>query len=232
MSQPTPTKLKIVPFTDKELQQQDKTVPEFELPVNPDQFSQRFEVKYEITPPHGAQGMKEKFIYSGPEELRLEFILDGTGTIMGYSDKQAGKTVSQQIEDLKKVAYKMEGGSHKPRFLKLIGLGITFDCILTDLQITYTLFKPDGSPLRAKISATFLNYMETKRRVLEQNKKSPDLTHVRTVTDDLNLPLMTYRMYNDPKYYLEVAKVNKLTNFRTLRHGQELIFPPIDKTMP
>lgn len=40
---------------------------------------------------------------------------------------------------------------------------------------------------------------------------------------------MTKRIYGDSKYYLEVARVNKLTTFRKLKTGQQLIFPPIQK---
>jgi hypothetical protein len=37
---------------------------------------------------------------------------------------------------------------------------------------------------------------------------------------------MTERIYGDSKYYLEVAKINGLINFRQLIPGQELFFPP------
>jgi len=45
-----------------------------------------------------------------------------------------------------------------------------------------------------------------------------------------NLPLMTYRIYGDPKYYLEVAKANGIANFRKLKAGQMIVFPPIERT--
>uniref|UniRef100_A0AAU6WLI4 LysM domain-containing protein n=1 Tax=Chryseobacterium endophyticum TaxID=1854762 RepID=A0AAU6WLI4_9FLAO len=60
-------------------------------------------------------------------------------------------------------------------------------------------------------------------------KNSPDLTHKRTIQDGDTLPLMTERIYGDSKYYLEVAKVNNLINFRQLVPGEELYFPPIEK---
>jgi nucleoid-associated protein YgaU len=42
-----------------------------------------------------------------------------------------------------------------------------------------------------------------------------------------HLTPMTDRLYNDPRYYLQVAQANGLKNFRRLRAGTELIFPPI-----
>jgi nucleoid-associated protein YgaU len=101
---------------------------------------------------------------------------------------------------------------------------------LKDLQINYTLFAPDGKPLRAKISATFVNYIEQVRRVREEGKKSPDVTHLRKVKAGDTLPLMTHEIYADPSYYLQVAKVNGLVNFRRLAANTDLRFPPIERT--
>ncbi len=222
-----PNKIVIYAFKNRELTEQDGEHPQFVLPVNPEQWAQKFKVEYDAKPAHGAQGVEGKFKSSAPEELRLDFVFDGTDSIYGY--EYLGTSVPDQIQEFKSVVYTLTGEIHQPKFLKIIGLGISFDCFLTDLQITYVLFKPDGTPLRAKLSATFLNYKETERRVREERKSSPDLTHVRMVKAGDNLPLMTYRIYKDPKYYLEVAKANRLTNFRRLPAGQDILFPPFEK---
>lgn len=219
-----PTKLEIIAHSDQEMNDE---VGRFTLPVNPEQYAQKFTVKYDAKVPPGGSGVEERFLSSGPEELRLDFVFDSTGTIYGYVHE--GKSVPLQIQEFKQVVYDLAGDIHQPRFLKLMGMNINFPCILTELQITYTLFKPDGTPIRAKLSATFLNFKETRRRVAEENKNSPDLTHVRRVNDGDKLPLMAFRIYKDTRYYLEVAKVNGLTNFRQLRTGQDVIFPPIEK---
>ena len=220
-----PNKVKILSFTDKKLQNQDA---EFVLPLNPEQYAQTFKVKYDVKPAQGAQGVEGKFQSSAPEELKLNFIFDGTNTVYGYA--QEGKSVPQQIDEFKAVVYNLEGEIHQPKYLKVIWTGFSFDCILTELQITYTLFSPEGTPLRAKLSCSFLNYKETERRVLEEGKSSPDLTHVRSVTEGHTLPLMVHEIYGSPALYLEVAKVNGLTNFRNLAIGTSLSFPPVDKS--
>jgi nucleoid-associated protein YgaU len=61
------------------------------------------------------------------------------------------------------------------------------------------------------------------------NVQSPDLTHVRVVEEGDTLPLMAKRIYGDSKYYLEVARVNRITSFRKLKTGQRIFFPPIQK---
>ena len=220
-----PNKVTIVSYTDKQLTSKDA---EFVLPINPEKYAQTFKVKYDVKAAQGSQGVEGKFQSSAPEELKLDFLFDGTGTIYGYA--QEGKSVPEQIEAFKSVVYDLSGDIHQPKYLKVVWTDFVFDCILTELQITYTLFSPDGTPLRAKIGCKFLNYLETERRVLEEGKSSPDLTHVRTVKQGDTVPLMVNTIYGDPALYLEVARVNGLTNFRRVAAGTTLIFPPVDKS--
>ena len=71
---------------------------------------------------------------------------------------------------------------------------------------------------------------EEEQRVLEENNHSPDLTHFRIVKKGDTLHLMCFKIYGDSKYYIQVAQVNKLGNFRNLAVGSEIFFPPFDKT--
>lgn len=212
-------------FSDRALSQEAGT---FVLPVNPEKYEQTFSVEYDVKPAEGAQGVEGKFKSSAPEELTLDFVFDGTGTVYGYA--QEGKSVAQQISEFKQTVYDIEGEIHQPHYLKLVWKDFVFNCVLTELKISYTLFDPEGQPLRAKLSCTFLNYIETERRVREENKSSPDVAHVRTVREADTLPLMAHRIYGDPSWYLELARHNDLTNFRALASGRQLAFPPVDKT--
>lgn len=234
------TKVEIQAFKDKKFKHKIKNA-KFELPINPEQFSQSFKVEYDFQQNQGSQGNNPKFKFTHPEELKLDFTFDGTGVVpvKGVA-RSFHNNVVEQVEEFLKVVYNMKAKTHKPNFLRLVwgnfsfgskfGAAKGFDCILKDLQINYTLFKKDGSPLRAKLSATFVHYIEPKRRVREQNNNSPDLTHLRKVKAGDTLPLMTYGIYEDPSYYLQVAKANNLINFRRLETNTDLRFPPIDKT--
>jgi len=101
--------------------------------------------------------------------------------------------------------------------------------VCSSLNITYKLFNPDGKPIRAICKVTIREVTEEEQRVLEENNHSPDLTHFRQVKRGDTLPLMCFKIYGDSKYYIQVAKVNKLNNFRNLAVGSEIFFPPFDK---
>jgi len=231
------TKVKIKAFKDKSYNTE---IGEFVLPINPEQLTQSFKLKNNEEQESGTQGNDPQYILTLPQDLKLDFTLDGTGVVpVKEPVKENGvkfhKDVPQQVFDLMRVAYNMNAETHRPNFLRLIwgdfpfsesSTGKGFSCILKDLQINYTLFSAAGKPLRAKISATFTRYTQKE----EQEKNSPDVTHRRKVKAGDTLPLMTYDIYRDSNYYLQVAKVNGLINFRRLKTNDNLRFPPLRGT--
>jgi nucleoid-associated protein YgaU len=101
---------------------------------------------------------------------------------------------------------------------------------VTEVSINHKLFKPDGTPIRASATVKFRSSIEEQKRAAQENRSSPDLTHVRKIKFGDTLPLMCYRIYGDPKYYLQVAEANGLDNFRRLKPGTDIFFPPLEKT--
>ncbi len=107
---------------------------------------------------------------------------------------------------------------------------LIFKGYATSLNIAYKLFNSSGIPIRATANVTFRKSIEDEKRNATEKINSPDLTHILQVKAGDTLPLMCKKVYGDPKYYLQVADVNGLGNFRRLEPGMELVFPPIDKT--
>lgn len=224
----------ILAFKDKTYQNE---VGRFKLPINPEGLTQLFETSYDRRQPGGAQGGNPLFKVIKPETLSLKFTLDGTGVVpVKGKPNTFHKDVAEQVKALLNLVYDMNGQTHRPNFLRLLwgegafGAVGSFDCILGKLNINYTLFAPNGKPLRAKLDADFIQYAEPKKRSRRQRKGSPDITHVCTVRARETLPLLTQRIYGDQSYYLQVAKANGLINFRQLKTSTHLRFPPIDKT--
>jgi len=51
---------------------------------------------------------------------------------------------------------------------------------------------------------------------------------VRIVAPGDSLPLMCYRIYGDSRYYIQIAKFNRLNDFRNLQPGTRISFPPLE----
>lgn len=199
----------------------------FEALINPETYTLEYKVKTSDGQGQGTSGAQAKFEYTMPEELTFEFLFDNTGIIDGKPKKDG---IFEEVNHFRELLTQYQGESHEPYHLKLVWGNLIFKGRAIELGITYKLFNPDGQPIRAIAKAKFKGSVEEKKRAAKENKSSADLTHRRKVKAGDTLPLMCYRIYGDPKYYLEVAKVNDLGNFRFLQPGMDLIFPPIEKT--
>jgi hypothetical protein len=221
------TKLKIIAYRDNKFT---LIVGDgiFSSLLNPEKYAFKYKVEYTESQGQGTSASQPKYVRSVPEDLNLEFLFDRTGIIKGHSnDLEVG--IVADIERFKRIVFDYNGDEHKPNYL-MIGWGtLLFKGILAEMTIEYKLFSPEGVPLRAVVKASFKGIVEDLLRLAKENNNSPDLTHVRIVKEGDTLPLMTFRIYGDSKYYLQVAAANNLTNFRRLQSGQHIKFPPIEK---
>ncbi len=193
----------------------------FVVMFNPNTYSQKYDVEYEARQGAGDSASPQVFGNIKPQEYTFEFLFDGTGAVAPQEDVQA------TIDRFLTVTGKLEGEIHRPMYLRIIWGALVSKCVLKSAEITYTLFEPSGYPLRAKVKATFAENVEDALRVKQENKSSPDLTHSRVVREGDHLTLMCARIYGDPSYYLQVAEINGLDNYRRLEVGQTIRFPPL-----
>ncbi|MBC7903302.1 MAG: hypothetical protein H7Y27_07760 [Gemmatimonadaceae bacterium] len=225
-------KFEIKSFSDNEFKK-DGGKKDFRIPINPESFTRNLKVERDTTKGHGNHQTNSKFVGTAPEELKIEFILDGTGLLEGYPESMRDEPVKDQLKRLIECVYDYDGKIHSPRYLKILyGSELKFDCVLTSLDINHTLFNPDGSPLRARITGTFLQYVAPEARAKKERNSSPDLTHQRLVKAGDRLDLLTFQIYDSPAYLLQVALKNGLTNLRRISPGQQIFFHPFDKTEP
>ena len=219
-------KMRITSYSGPKMYKVDK-VDEFEVFINPENYSQEYKIEYNQEQGDGSTPGPLKFTRTPPQEMSFDFLFDRTGALPDSPVQPRG--VMPDIEHLKKMTYEFNGDIHRPPYLKINWGELEFRCVLGGLNIQYKLFRPDGTPVRAVVRGTFKQFTDEELRTLEENANSPDLTHVRVVQAGDTLPLMAWRIYGDPKYYVDVARINGLASFRQLEPGQKLVFPPLEK---
>ncbi len=215
-------KLSIIPFSDSEnVQLGPPAGPPFIAQFNPESFTINNEIDYgSDEPAHGDTGTEAKFKAVKPRKFTFEFLLDGTGA--------AGDKVEVLAHiELFKLTTGFSGVIHRPNFLVINWGTFVASCVLESFSITYKLFRSNGTPLRAVISATFREHLPNALRELVKNLTSPDITHAHQVVEGEHLSLVTHRIYKDPKYYLHVADANGLNTVRQIDVGSTLYLPPI-----
>jgi nucleoid-associated protein YgaU len=227
-------KLKILAFEDSKRKSEVSDSP-FEAMFNPESFKQNYAIIYGKNQSLNSSENEKKYMRSEPSELSLELILDGTGVSeMGITQLFGSKTVSERVEEFLTLTFRMNGKIHEPNYLRVEWGDLKFECRLGSVEIDYTSFDRDGTPLRAKLTVSLIADMEVEKRMAVEDKKSSDLTHRRVVRQGDTLTLLTKEIYGTSAPYWRVAQANRLDNFRLLTPGQELAFPPLraDEILP
>lgn len=188
--------------------------------INPESYSQSYGISYNVEQGQGTPDASIKYDKSTPSSMSFELIFDATGVV------NAKRTdLTKEIKNLKKIAYDYNGNIHSPNYLKVIwGKAMVYKCRLTSMKVNYTLFKSDGSPLRAKVNTEFKEF-QTPSAALDKN--SPDMTHVKTIVAGDLLPSLVYDIYQDDSHLLKVAEHNKLDSLISLDSGTKMYFPPL-----
>lgn len=214
-------KLEIIAYKDENFSS--KAGHSFSVMLNPNSYKRNFKINYsEDKGEAGKSANTLRFNTYASETLSLDFYLDTTGVIEG-SDKSLTDLVDQLLD----VVYNYDGDIHEPCFIQIVWGTLLFCGRLDNCDIDYTLFQSDGVPLRAKVNLSVRSTISEAKEAKVANRQSPDLTHIVIVKEGDTLPLLCYRIYNDSSYYLKVAQVNNLLNFRNLTPGLRLIFPPL-----
>lgn len=190
--------------------------------INPESYTRRFSSRV-LPPVREASGtQQEEKVIEFSETISFDLWFDNTGAIPNSTEVKTG------IQWLEDNLVRFDGDIHSTRYVKLFWGSLAFFGQLKSLDVQYLYFNRNGEPLRAKATLSFEKIVERKVKVQERAQKSPDLTHLRIIKAGENLPLLCYRIYNDPNYYLKVAEANGLPNFTNLQPGQKIYFPPLE----
>lgn len=203
----------------------------FEVMFNPETYSLHYENKFQGYQGINTSARQAVYSLSRPGNLSLKLIFDNTGvsdmgviTLFGKN-----RDVYKQVQEFLELTFHMDGKIHEPKFLKIEWGDLIFNCRLMSVDVKYSMFNRKGQPVRAELDTKFIGDIEDSKRVKKENKNSPDLTHTRVVKSGDTMPLMAKNIYNDSSYYIKLAQANKTNNFRKLKPGTTIDFPPIEK---
>jgi len=214
--------MKITGYTDEEFQTAFAGQP-YSVMINPESIKYQRSIEYNEQQAPDTSSASQKYKSTPSDKLNFDIVIDCTGIVDAKRTNMA-----TEIAALEKIVFTYNGNIHRPNFVKVQwGKNITFKGVLVSFDISYTLFRPDGSPLRAKISLGFSQYISPKTVTQKDAAGSPDLTHLVTVVDGMSLPQLCLQVWNDESYYVQVARFNGLNKFRNLKGIDQLIFPPI-----
>ncbi|MCB0375027.1 MAG: hypothetical protein KDD04_03815, partial [Sinomicrobium sp.] len=140
---------------------------QYEADINPEKFTHNHSISYTDPTNAASEGNTPKFKSIGPESVSFTLQFDATGIIKMSKDRD----VVAAIEALKAVTYTYVGNIHRSNYLVISWGTFVFPCTLDSLNVNYTMFKSDGTPLRATADVSFKAYIneDTKKIIAKQS---------------------------------------------------------------
>jgi nucleoid-associated protein YgaU len=188
--------------------------------INPESFVHKSENSYETPHPPGSAGDTPRFNYASQGSLDFSLLLDGTRAIDGRQIE-----VSEQVAALRDLAFDYHGQVRSPYYVQVAWGSFLFQGRLTTFTVNYSLFRPDGTPVRAKVDLAFVSFTdnETLAKLDGQHKDVTQRSYLVKAGD--TLPQLCHAIYGDARHYLKVADANNLVHLGKLVAGTVLHFP-------
>ncbi len=156
----------------EELSQQGKAKGEFHAMFNPETFNLGQSFSFDDSQADSETGSEQKFKSVEPQEFNFELLIDGTGA------SGVEKEVEAEIEQFKAIT-SFGGAERRPTYLTVTSEGtINIRGVLKKYEIKYTLFRNDGSPVRAVLLLSLSEYKTPEQQLAENPDLASNLTRL------------------------------------------------------
>ena len=164
----------------------------------------------------GLESPPIQFIRGAGEKLTADLLVDTSDTL-----EDVRVAFVNRIRDLMNINAEL----HAPPIVRLTWSTQEFRGVVEALNVTYTLFTPDGVPLRAKLNLTLREYRPVEVQLRDRPRNSPDVEKNYTVRRGDTLSQVAAAVYRDPARWRDVARANAIQDPRFLEPGTVLLIP-------
>jgi len=190
---------------------------------NPFEYTVTKSNQYEEKSRNNSNVPQVEFKKSGPQVLKLSLIFDT------YEKGEDVSLTTNKLWKLMESTTRREGS----RDVKVPPPEVAFEwgvfrfvAVITEMAQRFTLFKLDGTPVRAKVDVAFTQHKDV-NDYPNQNPTSGGgpIQRVRQVVAGDRLDTIAYDVYGDATKWRTIAEQNQITDPLALRPGQLLTIP-------
>lgn len=207
------------------------TVTGDKIPVqfNPEEYSVNRDINYAQTAIPGLSAPITQFVNGNAQTLEMEFLVDT------YEEHRSGsRIINQAGEDVRHLTNQIVGlmdinpEIHAPPPLIFSwGESFEFTCVLARASQKFIMFRPDGTPVRARLQVTFNQFKNVDLEAKEIKRETADFTKRYLVGQGETLSSIAFRIYGNPALWRPIALLNDIDNPRSLPIGLELAVPQL-----
>jgi hypothetical protein len=195
---------------------------------NPEEYSVNKDVNYAQSAVPGLSAPLLQFVHGNMGTLEMELFLDT------YEEHREGsKVLNQAGEDVRNLLRKIlalmdiDRTTHAPPVLLFTWASLSFTCVLARANQRFVMFRPDGTPVRARVQVTFNEFANAELEAKEIKRETADYSKLRLVGEGETLSSIANDVYRDPRLWRPIAIANDIDEPRSVATGTRLLVPQL-----
>ena len=203
-----------------------------EVLFNPEEYTLNKDINYAQSSIPGLSGPILQFVNGNMSTLEMELLVDTLeANPLSKPPTPPGADVrllTRRITDLMMI----DSETHAPPVLEFSWGSLSFTCVLARCSQKFIMFRPDGYPVRARLTVTFNEFLDPEFEAKRANLQTADYTKQHLVQQGENLTHLAARFYSNPQLWRPIALANRIDDPRRISAGQRLIIPSLPFTDP
>jgi nucleoid-associated protein YgaU len=188
---------------------------------NPEEYTVNRDVQYAQIAVPGLSAPVVQFVHGNAQTLEMELFLD---TLERNRKAAAGSDVRTLVRRITRLM-DIEPTVHAPPPVLFTWGSLSFTCVLMRASQRFVMFKPDGTPVRARVQVTFSEFRNVDMEAKEVKRQTADYSKLHTVSEGDSLPLIAWREYGSATSWRPIALRNGIDDPRRLEVGSVLVLP-------
>jgi len=193
---------------------------------NPEDYSLSRENNFAQVAVPGLSAPIIQFSHGNQQSLEMELFFD---TYEGH--REGSRQIATAGEDVRKHVRRItdlmniQPATHAPPILLLTWGSLAFTCVLTRATQKFIMFQPDGTPVRARVQASFSQYNNAELEAKDIKRETADYSKFHVVRPGEKLAAIAAAAYGDARLWRAIALRNNVADPRALEAGRRLAIP-------
>ena len=186
---------------------------------NPTEYNVEYSASFQQTAPPGLSNPILQFVNGNAQVLTMDLLFDT------YTDGGGANVaeVTKSFTDLVAI----DGTTHAPRRVEFRWGVFSFVAVIEKISQRFTMFRSDGTPVRATLSVTFRQHKTIAEQLQDPRRNSADKTKRRVLEAHDSIWLLAAREYGESRFWRLIARANDVDDPRAIEPGRVLVLPPI-----
>jgi nucleoid-associated protein YgaU len=145
--------------------------------------------------------------------------------------REGARTINKAGEDVRKLTRQItdlmviDPTTHAPPVLLFTWASLSFSCVLARASQRFIMFRPDGTPVRARLQVTFNEFRNVDLEAKEIKRETSDYSRWYEVKQGETLNAIAWQAYGNPRLWRPIALRNGIDSPRALPTGLQLVVP-------